>query len=78
MNPGNACYYSVQKLLSSSLLSKNVTILQYRTMILPVVLCGCGTWPLTLREHRLKVFENRMLRRKLGLRGVRKQGSDED
>ena len=57
---GNACYHSVQKLLSSSLLSKNLKITIYRTIILPVVLYGCETWSLTLREeHRLRVFENR-------------------
>ena len=60
---GNACYHSVQKLLSSSLLSKNLKIKIYRTIILPVVLYGCKTWSLTLREeHRLRVFENRVLR----------------
>jgi hypothetical protein len=38
-------------------------------MILPVVLYGCGTWSLTLREeHRLRVFENRVLRRIFGLK----------
>ena len=42
------------KLLSSSLLSKNLKIKIYRTIILPVVLYGCETWSLTLREkHRL-------------------------
>ena len=52
----------MQNLLSSSLLSKNLKI--YRTIILPVVLYGCETWSLTLREeHRLGVFENRVLRR---------------
>ena len=62
---GNACYHSVQNLLSSSLLSKNVKIKIYRTVILPVVLYGCETWSLTLREeHRLKLFENRVLRRR--------------
>jgi len=61
---GNACYHSVQNLLSSSLLSKNTKVKIYRTIILSVVLCGCETWPLTLREeHRLKVFENRVLRK---------------
>ena len=56
---GNACYYSVQNLLSSSLLSKNLKIKIYRTIILPIVLYGCETWLLTLREeHRLRVFEN--------------------
>ena len=60
---GNACYHSVQNLLTSSLLSKNLKIKIYRTIILPVVLYGCETWSLTLRgEHRLRVFENRVLR----------------
>ena len=54
---GNACYYSVQDLFSSSLLSKNVKVKIYRTIILPVVLYGCETWSLTLREeHRLRVL----------------------
>jgi hypothetical protein len=67
MNSGNACYHSVQSLLSSRLLSKNLTIRIYKTIILPVVLYGCETWSLTLREkHRLRVFKNRVLRRKFG------------
>jgi hypothetical protein len=49
------------------LLSKNTKIKIYRTIILPVVLCECETWSLTLREeHRLRVFKNRVLRRILG------------
>ena len=57
----------MQKRLSSSLLSKNLTIKVYRTIILPVVLYGCETWSLTLwEERRLKVFENRVLRRIFG------------
>jgi hypothetical protein len=57
LNSGNACYHSVQSLLSSRLLSKNVKIRIYTTIILPVVLCGCETWSLTFREkHRLRVF----------------------
>jgi hypothetical protein len=53
--------------LSYSLLSKNAKITIYKTIIFPVVLYGCETWSLTLREeHRLKVFENRMLRRIFG------------
>jgi len=47
----NACYYSVQNLLSSSLLSKNLKIKIYRIIILPVVLYGCETWSLTFREE---------------------------
>jgi hypothetical protein len=62
LKSGNACYHSVQDLLSSSLLSKSVKIKIYR--ILPVVLYGCETWSLTLSEKRkLRVFENRVLRR---------------
>jgi hypothetical protein len=53
--------------LSSSLLSKNVQIKIYRTIILPVVLYGCESCSLTLREEcRLRVFENRVLRRIFG------------
>ena len=48
---GNACYHSVQNLLFSSLLFKNLKIKIYRTIILPVVLYQCETWSLTLREH---------------------------
>jgi hypothetical protein len=67
LNSGNTCYHSVQNLLSSSLLSKNLRIRIYRTIILPVVLYGCETWSLTLREeHRVRVFENRVLRRIFG------------
>jgi hypothetical protein len=44
-----------------------VKIKIYKTIILPVVLYGCETWSLTLREeHRLRVFENRVLRRIFG------------
>jgi hypothetical protein len=54
-------------LLSSRLLSKNLKIRIYITIILPVVLYVCETWSLTLREgHRLRVFENRVLRRIFG------------
>ena len=56
---GNACYHSVQNLLSSRLLSKHLKIKIYRTVILPVVLYGCEIWSLTLREERkLSVEEN--------------------
>ena len=66
---GNACYYSVQNLLSSRLLSKNLKIKIYRIIIFPVVLYGCETWSLTLREEgKLRVFENRVLRRIFGPR----------
>jgi hypothetical protein len=62
---GNACYHSIQNLLSSRLLSKNLKIRMYKTIILPVVVYGCETWSLTLsEEHRLK--------------SVREQGAEED
>ena len=52
---------------SCRLLSNNLKVKVYRTVILPVVLYGCETWPLTLREERkLRLFENRVLRRKFG------------
>jgi hypothetical protein len=60
-NSGNACYHSVQNLLSSRLLRKTIKIRIYKTKILPVVLYGCETWSLTLR-----VFEKRMLRKIFG------------
>jgi hypothetical protein len=67
LNFGNACYHSVQNLLSSHLLLKNVEIGMYKTIILPVALDGCETLSLTLgEEHKLRVFENRILRRIFG------------
>jgi hypothetical protein len=66
LNLGNACCHSVQS-LSSRLLSRNVKVKIYKTIILPVVLYGCETWSFTLREeNRLRVFENRVLRRIFG------------
>jgi len=57
----------VQNLLSSSLLSKNIKIKMYRTIILPVVLYWCETWSVALNEvRRLSVFENRVLGRIFG------------
>jgi hypothetical protein len=67
LNSGNACYHSVQSLLSSRLLSRNVKVKIYKTIIQPVVFYGCETWSLTLREdHRLRVFENRVPSRIFG------------
>ena len=66
LKSGAACYHCVQSLLCSSSLSKNVKIKIYKNTILHV-LFGCETWLLTLRgEHRLRVFENRVLRRIFG------------
>jgi hypothetical protein len=73
---GNACYHSIQNLLSYRLLSKNVTTRIYKIIILPVVLYGSETWSLTLREeHRLRVFENRVLWRIFGLKRDEVTGS---
>ena len=59
----------MQNFFSSSWLSKNIKIKIYRTIILLLVLYGCETWSLTLREERrLKVFENRLLRRIIGFK----------
>jgi hypothetical protein len=67
LNSGNACYHSVQSLLSSRLQSRNVKVKIHKTIILPFVLYGYENWSLTLREeHRLRVFENRVLRRTFG------------
>jgi hypothetical protein len=64
---GNARYYLVQSLLSSCLLSRNVKVKMYKTLILPPVSYGCETWLVTLsEEHRLRVFENRVLRKIFG------------
>jgi hypothetical protein len=84
LNSGNACYHAVLDLLSSRLLSRNVKIKKHKTIILPVVLYGCENLPLTLREeHRLRVFENRVLRCIFGpnmdeeIRGWRKLHNEE-
>jgi hypothetical protein len=61
------CVDARQNLLSSRLLSKNIKIRIYKSIILHVVLYGCETWSLTLREERrLKAFENRVLRKIFG------------
>ena len=67
INMGNACYYTLEKILSSHLLSKKLKVNTYKTIILPVMLYGCETRSLTLREeHRLSVFENKVLRKIIG------------
>jgi hypothetical protein len=67
LHSGNACYHSIQSLRSSSLLSRNIKVKIYKIIILSVVLYGCETWSLALREdHRLRMFENRVLRRIFG------------
>jgi hypothetical protein len=58
LNSGNDCCHSIQNLLSPPLLSKNVKIGIYTTIILPLVLYRCKIWPQTLNiEHRLRVIE---------------------
>jgi hypothetical protein len=59
LNSGNVCYHSVQSLLFFRLFSRNLKVKIYKTIILPIVLYGCETWSVTLREeHRFKVFGN--------------------
>jgi hypothetical protein len=67
LNLGNACYRSVQSLLSSRLLSRNMKVKIYKSTILLVVLYGCETWSLTLREEiRMRVLKIRVLRKIFG------------
>jgi hypothetical protein len=67
LNSENACCYLVQNLLSSRLISKNLKIKIYKTVLFPIVLHRCETWSLTLgEEHRLRFFENRVLRKIFG------------
>jgi hypothetical protein len=69
LNLGNACYHTVQNLLSSCLLSKIINIKIYKTIILPVVLYRFETWSLMSREeHILRMFDNRVLRQIFGPR----------
>jgi len=76
---GNACYHSLQNIFFSSLLSKNLKTKIYRTIILPVVLYGCETWLLILREERkLRLFENIVLRRIFGPRSEEVTGGMEE
>jgi hypothetical protein len=64
----------VHQLPISSSVSKNINVEVYRTIILPVVLYGCETWSLTLREeHRPEVFENKMTR---GIIGRKRNGEN--
>jgi hypothetical protein len=67
LNSGNACYYSVQNLMSSRLISINLSTKIYKNLNLQVVLYGCESWSHTLREeHRLRIFENSVLRKIFG------------
>jgi hypothetical protein len=80
LNSGNACCHSIKNLLSSHLLSKNLKIKIYKTIILPVVLYECETFSLALREEhiRLRVFDNRMLRRIFGPKKDEETGGGEN
>jgi hypothetical protein len=64
LNPGMVCWHSTENPLSSRLLYKYTKLIIYKNIILPVILYGCETWSLTLNEeHRLRVFQNKVLRR---------------
>ena len=67
INMGNACYYSLEKILSSHLLSKKMKVNTYKTIILLVVLYGHENWfPALREEHRLRVFENKVFKGAIG------------
>jgi hypothetical protein len=67
LNSGDACHHPIQSLLSSRLLSRNMKVKTYKTIILPVVLYLHKNWSLRLSDkHRLRVSENRVLRRIFG------------
>jgi hypothetical protein len=67
LSSGNASYHSVQSLLYPRPLSRNVKVKIYKTIILPVILYGFETLSVTVREeHRLRAFENRVLRKIFG------------
>jgi hypothetical protein len=75
LNLGNACYHYLRSLFSSSRLIKNIEIKIYKAIILSVVLYGCENWPLTLeKQHRLRVFEYRVLRSIFGPKGEQGAG----
>jgi hypothetical protein len=66
LKSGNACYHSVKNILPPTVLSKNLKIKIYRTVILPIFLYGCETLSTMREERRLRVFDNRVLRRIFG------------
>jgi hypothetical protein len=78
LNSGSAYYHSIQNLLSSRLLSKNVKIRMYRTIILPAVLYGCGTWSLTLREEQAEDVREQDAEENIWTEEGRRDGSGEE
>jgi len=73
---GNICYLSVQIFCLRFCYLKIQRLRYKKIIILPVVLYGCETWSLTLREERrLRIFENRVLRRIFGLKRDEVRGS---
>ena len=64
---GKVAFIIPEKVLSSHQLSQKLKVNTYKTIMLPVALYGCETWSLTLREeHKLRVFENKVLRKIFG------------
>jgi len=75
LKSGNACCHTVQNIFSSSFLSKNLKINIFRTTVFRVVLYGCETWSLKFRkERRMRLFENRVLRRIFGSKNYEMTG----
>ena len=78
INMGNVCYYSLEKILSSRVLSRKLKVNTCKTIILAVVLYGCRTWSLTLRKkYRLRLFLKKVLRKTFGARETEFPGSGE-
>ncbi len=76
MHSSNACFCAVNGLLKSKLLSKNVKVRVYKTIIMPVLLYGCETWALTkAHENRFRVFENKVLRKIFGQKETKRPGN---
>jgi hypothetical protein len=68
LNSENACYHSVHNPSSSCLLSKDIKIKIYKTVLLPVGLYGCENWPHTKERLGLRIFKNRVLKKYFDLR----------
>jgi len=60
LESGNECFYSVQKLLTSRLISRKLKLKIYRTVVLPLIIYGCKSWSTTSAEERkLRLFEKK-------------------
>ena len=63
---GNKALYDNKQLLSSTLISRNAKLKVYKSLIRPVVTCGCESWTLTKAEEKLRIFEHKIIRKIYG------------